>query len=304
MYVDIPYLKKYGEKMYINNRYDKVQKIALILFIQALLIAMGDTRKVVRFHPTELIIPTFQSKLMDGVVELDDGTLLNIEFQTDNLTEEFLLRCAQYAVNLRVVSGKHVETKIISTGTRAGSEVLAKISEKFQFEPEIFFYSEFDGLEKLINIKNKIENNEKLTEMDHYNLIFIPLMGNVDKVKAAFEVFEIVNDDKLFTKKEQSDIKRCQYVIANIIAGDDRELYEKFMRVIKMLTLFASYIEEHEDEILDELKEYYFEEGEKKGEKKGRKEGKKEVAKNFKGLVSDEEISKRTGISIDEVHNL
>lgn len=124
--------------MYIHNRYDKVQKIALILFIQALLIAMGDTRKVVRFHPTELIIPTFQSKLMDGVVELDDGTLLNIEFQTGNLTEEFLLRCAQYAVNLRVVSEKHVETKIISTGTRAGSEELAKISEKFQFEPEIF----------------------------------------------------------------------------------------------------------------------------------------------------------------------
>lgn len=305
-------LKKYGEKMYIHNRYDKVQKIALILFIEALLIAMGDTRKVVRFHPTELIIPTFQTKLMDGVVELDDETLLNIEFQTGDLTEEFLLRCAQYAVNLRVVSGKHVETKIISTGTRVSSEEIAKISEKFQFEPEIFFYSEFDGLEKLINIKNKIKNNEKLTEIDHYNLIFIPLMGNVNKIEAAFEVFKIVNDDKLFTKKEQSDIKRGQYVIANIIAGDDRKLYEKFMRVIKMLTMFVSYMEEHEDEILDELKEYYMEEGKKEGMKKGMKKGEKKgidetsvkIAENLKEVLSDEEISKRTGIPIEEVHNL
>lgn len=38
---------------------------------------------------------------------------MDIEFQTGNLTEKFLLRCAQYAVNLRVISGKLVETIIM-----------------------------------------------------------------------------------------------------------------------------------------------------------------------------------------------
>ena len=146
--------------MRVHNRYDKLQKMALILFAQAMLLAMGDTRKVVRFYPTELIIPTFTQKLMDGVLELEDGTLLNIEFITGDIDEDFLLRCAQYAINLRIISGRHVETKIISTGLRIKSEKIALISKTFQFEPEIFFYSELDGLERLINIENKIKNND------------------------------------------------------------------------------------------------------------------------------------------------
>ena len=186
--------------MYIPYEKDTLQKLALISFAQAMLAFIGDSRKVIGFYPTELIIPTFRNKFMDGVVELEDGTLLNIEFQTGNLAEKFLLRCAQYAVNLRVISGKLVETLIFSTGIRKKSRKLAFISKFFSFEPKLFFYSEFDGLEKLINIKNKIENNEKLTLLDCYNLVFIPLMGNVDKVKVAFEVFDIANHDGLFSE--------------------------------------------------------------------------------------------------------
>ena len=165
---------------------------------------IGDSREVIGFYPTELIIPTFRHKLMDGVLELGDGTLLNIEFQTGNLTEKFLLRCAQYAINLRVISGKFVETCIISTGVRKKSILTALISKVFSFKPDIHFYSEFDGLEKLISIKNKIENKEKLTLFDQYELIFIPLMGNVDKVKVAFEVFNIANIPGLFSDDELS----------------------------------------------------------------------------------------------------
>lgn len=51
-------------------------------------------------------------------------------------------------------------------------------------------------------------------------------------------------------------------------------------------------MDDHEDEILDELKKYYFE------------EGKKEVAKNFKDILSDEEISKITGVPLQEVQEL
>ena len=242
----MPYIKKYGGKMFIKNRYDKLQKLSLISFAQEILFAMGDTRKIKRFHPTELIIPTFQSKFMDGVLELDDGTLVNIEFQTGDLDEEFLLRCAQYAVNLRVVSGRYVETKIISTGSRVQSEKVALISEEFKFKPELFFYSEYNGLEKLINIKNKIENKERLSASDHYDLIFIPLMGNVDKVKMAFEVFDIVNNNEIFNNDEQARIKQCQYVVADIIADGDIGLFKKFMGRVFMSDLLFEYLEERE----------------------------------------------------------
>ena len=192
--------------MYIPFGKDTLQKLSLIAFAQAILAMMGDKRKVVRFYPTELIIPTFRHRFMDGVLELDDGVLINIEFQTGDLTEKFLLRCAQYAVNLRVISRKFVETSIISTGNRNKSKLIAFISKFFLFKPKIFFYSEYDGLEILNNIKDKIENKEKLTLLDHYYLVFIPFMGNVNQVEVAFEVFRIANNRELFSADEQSEM--------------------------------------------------------------------------------------------------
>ena len=279
--------------MYIPYEKDTLQKLALISFAQAMLAFIGDSRKVIGFYPTELIIPTFRNKFMDGVVELEDGTLLNIEFQTGNLAEKFLLRCAQYAVNLRVISGKLVETLIFSTGIRKKSRKLAFISKFFSFEPKLFFYSEFDGLEKLINIKNKIENNEKLTLLDCYNLVFIPLMGNVDKVKVAFEVFDIANHDGLFSEDIRLEIKKCQFVVAHIIAGKDSVLYNKFLKVIKMNNrLWAEYekglIDKNTEEVTKSVTESVT----------------RRIARNLKGALPDSEIAKRTGLSIDEVKGL
>ena len=267
--------------MRVHNRYDKLQKMALILFAQAMLLAMGDKRKVVRFYPTELIIPTFRQKLMDGVLELEDGTLLNIEFQTGDIDENFLLRCSQYAINLRIISGRHVETKIISTGLKIKSEKIALISKTFQFEPEIFFYSELDGLEKLINIKNKIENKD------------------VDRVNAAFEVIDIVNNWELFDKHEREQLKECQYIMADIVADRDDELFETFMGRMNMLTLFAGYVEKHKDELDEIVFNAYKEKNGKDFEEmiveKHRKEIKEEnsieIARNLKDICSDEEIS-------------
>ena len=124
---------------------DTLQKMSLIAFAQALLLMMCYKREVFGFYPTELIIPTFRHKFMDGVLVLSDGTLMNIEFQTGNLKENFLLRCAQYAINLRVISGQFVETNIISTGIREKSKLTVLISKIFSFKPKIFFYFEMDG---------------------------------------------------------------------------------------------------------------------------------------------------------------
>ena len=275
--------------MYIPFAKDTLQKLSLIAFAQAILAVMGDTRQVVGFYPTELIIPTFRKRFMDGVLKLDDGTLMNIEFETGNLTEKFLLRCAQYAINLRVISGKYVETNIFSTGTRVKSKTITSISKFFLFKPKLFFYSELDGLEKLIYIKNKIKNQEKLTLMDRYNLVFIPLMGNVDKVKAAFEVFQIANNKKLFTEDEQVEIKKCQYIVAQIIAENDDKLLNEFWEIIKMNNDF---LQKYEDELIDRTT------------KKVTENTSKNIAKNLKNILPDKEIAKHTGLTLKQVQQL
>ena len=283
--------------MYVPFDKDTLQKLSLIAFAQAILSVMGDTRKVVGFYPTEMIIPTFRRRFMDGVLELEDGTLMNIEFQSGNLTEKFLLRCAQYAINLRVISGRLVETNILSTGLRDKSKLTALISKFFSFIPKVFFYSEFDGFEKLLSIKDKIENNEKLTLDDHYNLVFIPLMGNIDRVEAAFEVFNIANDSSLFSEDVQSEIKKCQYVVAQIIAENDDELLNKFWSLIKMNNDFlARYqedlIKKNTDEVTNRVTDRVTD------------EVTKGIAKNLKDVLTDQQIAERTGLPIETVSQL
>ena len=291
--------------MYIPFGKDTLQKLSLIAFAQAILAMMGDKRKVVRFYPTELIIPTFRHRFMDGVLELDDGVLINIEFQTGDLTEKFLLRCAQYAVNLRVISRKFVETSIISTGNRNKSKLIAFISKFFLFKPKIFFYSEYDGLEILNNIKDKIENKEKLTLLDHYYLVFIPFMGNVNQVEVAFEVFRIANNRELFSAEEQSEIKKCQYVVAQIVANGDKKLFNKFWEIIMWNNDFlVEYEENLIKETTENVTQQVTEQVTDQVTQQVTMDVSKNIAKNLKDVLSDEEIAKCTGLSLKTVKGL
>lgn len=291
--------------MYIPFGKDTLQKLSLIAFAQAILAMMGDKRKVVRFYPTELIIPTFRHRFMDGVLELDDGVLINVEFQTGDLTEKFLLRCAQYAVNLRVISRKFVETSIISTGNRNKSKLIAFISKFFLFKPKIFFYSEYDGLEILNNIKDKIENKEKLTLLDHYYLVFIPFMGNVNQVEVAFEVFRIANNRELFSAEEQSEIKKCQYVVAQIVANGDKKLFNKFWEIIMWNNDFlVEYEENLIKETTENVTQQVTEQVTEQVTQQVTMDVSKNIAKNLKDVLSDEEIAKCTGLSLETVKGL
>ena len=295
--------------MYIPFGKDTLQKLSLIAFAQAILAMMGDKRKVVRFYPTELIIPTFRHRFMDGVLELDDGVLINVEFQTGDLTEKFLLRCAQYAVNLRVISRKFVETSIISTGNRNKSKLIAFISKFFLFKPKIFFYSEYDGLEILNNIKDKIENKEKLTLLDHYYLVFIPFMGNVNQVEVAFEVFRIANNRELFSAEEQSEIKKCQYVVAQIVANGDKKLFNKFWEIIMWNNDFLveyeeNLIKETTENVTQQVTEQVTEQVTQQVTQQVTMDVSKNIAKNLKDVLSDEEIAKCTGLSLETVKGL
>ena len=287
--------------MYVPFEKDTLQKLSLIAFAQAILAMMGDTRKVVRFYPTELIIPTFRHRFMDGVLELDDGVLMNVEFQTGNLTEMFLLRCAQYAINLRIVSRRLVETNIISTGLRKDSKLTAIISKFFPFKPKIFFYSEYDGLEKLNNIKDKIENKEGLTLLDHYYLVFIPFMGNVNQVEVAFEVFRIANNRELFSQDEQSEIKKCQYVVAQIVANGDEKLFDEFWGIIKM---YNDFLVRYEENLIKETTAKVTEQVTERVTERVTESVSRSIAKNFKDILSDVEIAKRTGLPLETVKEL
>jgi predicted transposase/invertase (TIGR01784 family) len=68
--------------------------------------------------------------------------------------------------------------------------------------------------------------------------------------------------------------------------------------------LISQVIGEVQRKSLFEAKLDAIEEGRKEGRKVGRKEGKEEVAKNLRGVIADEEISRVSGLSLERVKQL
>jgi len=133
--------------------------------------------------------------------------------------------------------------------------------------------------------------------MDRYNLVFIPLMGNVDKVKVAFEVFQIANNKKLFTEDEQAEIKKCQYIVAQIIAENDEKLLNEYWEIIKMNNNF---LQKYEEDLINRTtKEVTETVTEKVSE-----DTSKTIAKNLKNILPDKEIAKHTGLTLKQVQEL
>ena len=122
-------------------------------------------------------------------------------------------------------------------------------------------------------------------------------MGNVDRVKAAFEVFDIVNDEKIFNEDEQSQIKQCQYVVADIVADGDVDLLNEFM---ERITMFAGFLVEREKALVESGRT----EGRTEGIVEGRDEKASEIAANLKGKLSILEISEITGLSVEKIEKL
>ena len=75
----------------------------------------------------------------------------------------------------------------------------------------------------------------------HFDLIFLPLMGNIDPIEATYKIIDIVNNEELFTQEEQHKLKKAQYLVANIVAKNDEKLFGKFCEGIQMATLLEEY---------------------------------------------------------------
>ena len=89
------------------------------------------------------------------------------------------------------------------------------------------------------------------------------------------------------------EIKKCQFVVAYIIADEDAVLYNRFIKVIKM-----------NNRLWDEYKKGIIDKNTEEVTKSVTDSVTRRIAKNFKGALPDSEIAKRTGLSIEEVKAL
>ena len=216
-------------------------------------------------------------ELLDLNFMLKDGSILHLEEEAE-ISVSDLIRFASYDLKLYNRYRDRVRTIILCikgyTDSTAGFNC-----GSLGYNSTVVDMSKKDGKKKLEELKEKIENNEKINYLD---LIFLPLMNSDQKI-----VDRVKETIKLEEKLEIEQNSKNNLVALTVVLSDkflsDKDMSE-IWRDYKMVKFFK-YVEEQ---------------GKKEGEKQGEKKLFKKLIKgNFEGyddkimeLIDQAEISK------------
>jgi len=162
----------------------------------------------------------------------------------------------------------------------------------------------FEDLKNYISYFKLIEKKEFIEYSDDIELIFIELpkfTKSLKELKTIQEkyIYFIKNAGSLeYIPKELEELKKA-FEIANEanLTKEELELQHKRKEFISIQKL--AIVKAKKEGLQEGLQE-----GLKKGEEKGKKEKAIEIAKNLLDVLDNETISKKTGLSIDEIENL
>ncbi|TDX41388.1 hypothetical protein C7954_1277 [Halanaerobium congolense] len=221
-------------------------------------------------------------ELLDLNFMLEDGSILHLEEEAE-ISVSDLIRFASYDLKLYNRYRDRVRTIILCikgyTDSTAGFNC-----GSLGYNSTVVDMSKKDGKKKLEELKEKIENNEKINYLD---LIFLPLMNSDQKI-----VDRVKETIKLEEKLEIEQNSKNNLVALTVVLSDkflsDKDMSE-IWRDYKMVKFFK-YVEEQ---------------GKKEGEKQGEKKLFKKLIKgNFEGcddkimeLIDQAEISKLEELS-------
>nr|WP_295001863.1 hypothetical protein [uncultured Methanobrevibacter sp.] len=123
-----------------------------------------------------------------------------------------------------------------------------------------------------------------------------------DKSKLLKSVVGLLKNKNIFHEEKINIIQSLiQIEIDNFLNEDERKEFEGD---IEMTSETEEIMMRAAREVRRKSEQQAIEDAEERGWDEGREEGKKEVAKNLKGLLSPEEISKITGLSLSTIRLL
>jgi predicted transposase/invertase (TIGR01784 family) len=245
-------------------------------------------------------------KRVDCLMELEDNSLLHIEFQSSN-DDQDIQRFWHYDFMIleghkkKVGTNKYIYPKIrtivIYTANIDPKSVTVHKdfgTHKYNFEAR--FLSEYTDNEALYGLLDKIkrEPDLRLSAEDMvivvYGTLAIQYIENVSE--EVYNIAQIVNT--LNDESTRATLLSAVYIIAKKFI--DKETLKKLEGMLKMLNAF--------EEVEREIEEKGFQQGLEKGLEKGRLEEKLENAKNLIDVLSDEMIIKTIGITAEQLKKL
>ena len=250
---------------------------------------LGIESKVKEIYPTDGL--HFDPKQFQAymVYLFEDGTLLDIEFQTTFPKKDTMDRIKYYGAGLQFHTHKTTKSIIIYSGFNCDWRNIDNLMELTDFFPRWILSRQKDADKILSNIKNKIENNENLNSLDCCKLSLILLFGSkrtsYDVVK---EASNIVINAKSLSIEQKRHVANIQYILSDkFLPLNKRDEINEVFSV--ELDLFDEFIEQ----------------GIEQGIERGKLEEARIIAKN---LLDDgfpiENICKTTGLTKEEILKL
>ena len=231
---------------------------------------------------------------LDYVIEISDNKLFDLEFHSSVLEIFNLGHYGAYKIYLRVDSKKYVMQCILCTADPEKSKRQLFINEYEELDLDIVFTLEDDADEKIEIMEEFINNNRVLTSTDIeiiYLTVALYMKSKLTKSELLFKIDDLTNKVKGLTDDELYEIKLFQKAIMKKFISDDDELKGELEKMISINALQVMR-ETFPEELRQEKEE-------------AMNVGILKTAKTMKDFGDDFEfISKRTGLSIEEIKKL
>ena len=231
---------------------------------------------------------------LDYVIEISDNKLFDLEFHSSVLEIFNLGHYGAYKIYLRVDSKKYVLQCILCTADPEKSKRQLFINEYEELDLDIVFTLEDDADEKIEIMEEFINNNRVLTSTDIeiiYLTVALYMKSKLTKSELLFKIADLTNKVKGLTDDELYEIKLFQKAFMKKFISDDDELKGELEKMISINALQVMR-ETFPEELRQEKEE-------------AMNVGILKTAKTMKDFGDDFEfISKRTGLSIEEIKKL
>ena len=266
------------EKSSVYQHEDAIMKSMMQFFANELLPYLGIHEKVIGIAPTESTILEFHKYFQDNNLIMEDGSCKHFEFQSSSKGIKDLKRFRSYEAVISYQYNVSVTTCVLFSGKIKNP--VTEFTEglnTYRIMPIIM--ADWNADEFLIELRHKIDENEKITKEELIRLVLMPLMGGEsaqkERITGAFRIIEKAKDIS------EEDVRRLEAVIYTMA--------DKFLEKIDL--------DEVRSEMrMTELGKMLYKEAEKKG--------KLESAKNLLGILNDELIAEKIGIPLEDVLKL
>lgn len=266
------------EKSSVYQHEDAIMKSMMQFFANELLPYLGIHEKVIGIAPTESTILEFHKYFQDNNLIMEGGSWKHFEFQSSSKGIKDLKRFRSYEAVISYQYNVSVTTCVLFSGKIKNP--VTEFTEglnTYRIMPIIM--ADWNADEFLIELRHKIDENEKITKEELIRLVLMPLMGGEsaqkERITGAFRIIEKAKDIS------EEDVRRLEAVIYTMA--------DKFLEKIDL--------DEVRSEMrMTELGKMLYKEAEKKV--------KLESAKNLLGILNDELIAEKIGIPLEDVLKL